>query len=144
MENFHFGENLEKIRKEKQIKQDYMANQMGFTQGYLSKIEGESHVPNDEFVKVAAAYLEISERELLPPSWFVKTIKRKVSVLTAPAHGIYIFLIVCCAIDWINGISNWQERSLPEKILIIIAFVAAGFALYRLTVRRREITEVGE
>ncbi len=141
MENFHFGKNLRRIREEKEIKQEVMGTDLGMSQGSLSKIELESSVPNDKFVRQAAEYLDVPRQDLLPPSWFTEIVKRKVYALSGVGHGFYIFFIAGFALEGMLDIYLWQERTLTEKVLIGAVFLLAAFALYRFTVRRVEITE---
>jgi transcriptional regulator with XRE-family HTH domain len=142
MEDFHFGKNLKRIREEKdKAKQDVMATELNMAQSTLSKIEQESYVPHDDFVTAAANYLKVDRRELLPPRWFVETVKRRVWVLNVTGRYTYIFFIGMFAFQFINDVSDWQQRSVLEKILLVAAFVLAGFLLYRFTVRKIEITE---
>lgn len=143
MNNFHFGKNLKRLREE--IKpnrgQNGMAGDLDISQSRLSKIESESHVPDDDFVTKAANYLGIPRKELLPPDWFIETVKREVYVLTKTGHALYLLLIVGFAWEGIHDINFWLERSLLEKAAIILVFAGGGFALYRFTVRKIVINE---
>lgn len=61
----NFGELVNKARVAKRLKQDYLAEKLGLSQGYISQIErGEGTVPDPAVIKGLSKILEIEEREM--------------------------------------------------------------------------------
>ncbi len=76
MEIFNFGENLRKIRVSKGIKQEAMALKLDITQTKYSRIERGKELPHEVFISLAAEYLGVKPKELMPPGWDqLKTVK---------------------------------------------------------------------
>ena len=59
-----FGENLRKIREEQKISQSQLAEQIGTTQQYVSRLESGKHIPSLYFFLLILRALDVSFEEL--------------------------------------------------------------------------------
>lgn len=59
-----FGVNLRKIREEQKISQSQLAEQIGTTQQYVSRLESGKHIPSLYFFLLILRALDVSFEEL--------------------------------------------------------------------------------
>jgi len=60
-----FGKRLKSIRKARNLSQTEVANKLGVTQGFVSRLEKDSRTPNVEMLRKLSAILGVSESNLL-------------------------------------------------------------------------------
>lgn len=66
MQNFHFGENLRRIRRAKDISQEAMALKLNISQTKYFRIESQSTIPDENLVAEMAKILEVPVTDLIP------------------------------------------------------------------------------
>ncbi len=133
MEIFNFGENLRKIRASKGISQEAMANKMDISQTKYSRIERGKILPDQVFISIAAGYLEVAPKDLMPPGWDQLKVVRLVNTLTRTGITTYRVLLAVTAYDIARGICAGNGIvSEPAQVGVIAFFggVAVLFHCY--------------
>jgi len=145
MNTFHFGKNLRRIRKEKDLSQEYIANDLNMSQSSYSRMESREKVPDDELVDKLAELLKEPRSKLLAPVKIEpevplakKTEDRIASFLRSPGGILLTVMGSVTVVDVFYGIgrglaTSWsksaEEQNQAGTITATIALVSILFTV---------------
>jgi len=78
------GARIRKIRRDKELSQEYVAEKIGVTTAYISKIENEKSDPDSELIKKFALVLGVTVADLFGEE--TKTVNEPPAHYILPAH----------------------------------------------------------
>ena len=152
-----FGENLKKVREEKGITQQTLADQLYVTRQTVSRWEGGSRYPDLMTAKKMAQYLEVSLDDLLSDD-DMKLYVQKSAILESPvAKRLQTIMLtlafMCSLVVSVSYLSDYfiQEdgfiRTYSETYKSVFLTVVLGFGVYaalfdKLTKRLTMITTI--
>jgi len=137
MEIFNFGENLRKSRVSKGISQEAMANKMDISQTKYSMIERGKILPDQVFISIAAGYLEVAPKELMPPGWDQLKKVRVVNTLTRTGIITYRVLLAVTAYDIARGFCTGNGIVSEPAQVGVVAFFGGVAVLFHCYTERQ-------
>ncbi len=100
-----------------------MANKMDISQTKYSRIERGKILPDQVFISIAAGYLEVSPKDLMPPGWDQLKVVRVANALTRTGIITYRVLLAVSAYDIARGICAGQGIvSEPAQVAVLVFF----------------------
>ncbi len=135
-----FGENLKRVREEKGITQQTLADQLYVTRQTVSRWEGGSRYPDLMTAKKMAQYLEVSLDDLLSDD-DMKLYAQKSAILESPVAKrlqtiILTLAFMCSLVVSITYLSDQIiqdgliRHSYSETFKCVVLTVVLGFAVY--------------
>lgn len=122
------GDNIYRLRKNKKLNQEQLAERINVSRQTISNWELEETTPNPEQLKKLSKYLGVSVDELLDNNSFVKEKEESINPITKYRYIIFI-IVACCwglaaIITYIDGKYNLAYINIGLCIVwVILAIV---------------------
>lgn len=137
------GERLLKLRKEKNLSQEELANVLNVSRQTVSKWETDQTTPDfDKIVPICEFYNITSDELLTGKKDIVENTNKNVKVNSARNIGISVFLYIFSVVWLIFSSTILNSPILGFCIFLIIIAVATGIIVYNSIVNKKEKHEL--
>lgn len=118
------SDRIQKLRKEKGISQDQLANETGVSRQAVSKWESGQSLPDLNKIIALSDYFNV------PTDYLLKGTENKSDTNATASRILYVASTLFIALGIISAFANWYENQNMEDVLGSFILHAAGIASY--------------